>query len=212
MVKSQIFSCSPASRDCTGIPGDDACFSAFLVDSRLGKPSINSHIGEMQVGIVSWDGAGMDDLSHLRLINSPAGSTGRMIIEGLLSGKHLRPDQIMGNCNEVKTEDAVVSAVINGSVDAGISSAARAAESGLSFASLTRESHVLVIRKESLGDERILSLLHMVQSTEFRLSLGARYTTTRTGQVSDFPFGQALESVSSDEGIPDPGKGETTGL
>ena len=78
-----------------------------------------------------------------------------MIIDGLLSEKHLRPDQIKGNCNEVKTEDAVVSAVSNGIVDAGISSAARAAEAGLSFASLTRESHVLVIRKESLGDERI---------------------------------------------------------
>ena len=141
----------------------------------------------MQVGIVSRTGAGVADLSRLRIINSPAGSTGRMLIDQLLSEKDLHPDQIYGNFNEVKTENAVVSAVSNGIVDAGISSSALAAEAGLSFVPLIHESHVVVIRKESLEDERILTLLHMVQSPEFKQSLQGRYTTTWTGQINDFP-------------------------
>ena len=149
-------------------------------------PAVSVHIGQMQVGIVSRTGAGVADLPRLRIINSPAGSTGRMLIDQLLSEKDLHPDQIYGNSNEVKTENAVVSAVSNGIVDAGISSSALAAEAGLSFVPLICESHVVVIRKESLEDERILTLLHVVQSPEFKQSLQGRYTTTWTGQISGF--------------------------
>jgi len=158
----------------------------------------------MQAGIVSRTGAGVDDLPRLRMINSPAGSIGRMLIDQLLSEKEIHPDQIYGNSNEVKTENAVVSAVRNGIVDAGISSSALAAEAGLSFIPLICESHVLVIRKESLEDERIQTLLHMVQSPEFKQSLQGRYTTTWTGRISSFPLELPQVTISSDEGIPQP--------
>ena len=170
-------------------------------------PAVSVHVGQMQVGIVSRNGAGIADLSCIRLINSPAGSTGRMLIDQLLSGKDLHPDQIYGNFNEVKTENAVVSAVSNGIVDAGISSPALAAEAGLSFVPLLHESHVVVIRKESLEDERILTLLHIIQSPEFRQSIGTTYKTTRTGQINDFPHEHPRESDPLDEGIPDPETG-----
>jgi putative molybdopterin biosynthesis protein len=169
--------------------------------------AVSVHIGQMQVGIVSRNGAGTADLSRIRLINSPAGSTGRMLIEQLLSEKYLHPDQIYGNFNEVKTENAVVSAVSNGIVDAGISSSALAAEAGLSFVPLIHESHVVVIRKESLDDERILTLLHIIQSPEFRQSIGTSYKTTRTGQINDFPHEPPRETDPLDEGIPDPETG-----
>ena len=117
----------------------------------------------------------------------------------------LHPDQIYGNSNEVKTENAVVSAVSNGIVDAGISSSALAAEAGLSFVPLIYESHVVVIRKESLEDERIMTLMHVVQSPEFKQSLQGRYTTTWTGRISGFtPVNPPRETISSDEGIPQP--------
>ena len=165
--------------------------------------AVSVHIGRMQVGIVSRNGAGIADLSRIRFINSPAGSTGRMLIDHLLSEKDLHPDQIYGNFNEVKTENAVVSAVSNGIVDAGISSSALAAEAGLSFVPLIHESHVVVIRKESLEDERILTLLHIIQSPEFRQSIGTSYKTARTGQINDFPHEPPRETDPLDEGIPD---------
>lgn len=167
-------------------------------------PAVIVHIGRMKAGIVSRTGAGVDDLPRLRMTNSPAGSIGRMLIDQLLSEKEIHPDQIYGNSNEVKTENAVVSAVRNGIVDAGISSSALAAEAGLSFVPLICESHVLVIRKESLEDERIQTLLHMVQSPEFKQSLQGRYTTTWTGRISSFPLELPQVTISSDEGIPQP--------
>jgi putative molybdopterin biosynthesis protein len=125
----------------------------------------------VQVGIVSRIGAGMADLTHVRLVISPAGSTGRILIDQILTEKKLHPDQIYGNFKEVKTENAVVSAVSNGIVEAGICSSALATEAGLSFVPLIHESHVIVIRKESLEDERILTLQHMLQSPEFKQTL-----------------------------------------
>jgi putative molybdopterin biosynthesis protein len=170
-------------------------------------PAVSVHIGQMQIGIVSRTGADIADLTRIRLINSPAGSTGRMLIDQILSEKDLQPDQIYGNFNEVKTENAVVSAVSNGIVDAGISSSALAAEAGLAFEPLIHESHVVVIRKESLDDERILTLLHIIRSPEFKQSLPGMYTTTRTGQVWDFPHERSREAISSEEGTPGPDPG-----
>lgn len=182
------------------VPGINPVPELFLEPRDL--PAVSVHIGQMQVGIVSRTGAGVADLTHLRLITSPAGSTGRMLIDQLLSGKELHPDQIYGNFNEVRTENAVVSAVSNGIVDAGICSSVLAAEAGLSFIPLIHESHVVVIRKESLEDERILTLLSMLQSPEFKQSLKGMYTTTWTGRISDFSHEPPCEPLSLNNGIP----------
>jgi putative molybdopterin biosynthesis protein len=102
-------------------------------------PVISIHIGRMQMGIVSLTGAGMADLTHVSIVNSPTGSTGRMLIEQLLVAQEIHKDQIRGNLHEVKNEYAIVSAVRNGIAEAGICSLAYAADSGLSFVPVFQE-------------------------------------------------------------------------
>ncbi|MDG6257790.1 MAG: molybdopterin-binding protein [Methanomicrobiaceae archaeon] len=152
-------------------------------------PSVSIHIGQMQIGIVSRDGIRIEDLANTSLINAPRGSTGRMLLDKFLSAGDLRPDQIRGDFrNMKKTEHAVVAAVANGIADAGICSFALAADSGLSFTPVTLESHDILIRRESLDDERVRTLMHVMQSPEFThmLQTKGRYVTTRTGQIKDF--------------------------
>jgi putative molybdopterin biosynthesis protein len=164
-------------------------------------PAVTVHIGRMPVGIVSRTGAGIADLDHLRVVPSPQGSTGRILIDSLIAANDLGHDQIVLHSNAVKTEHAVISAVKTGIADAGICSAVLAREAGLGFVPLTHESHVLVARNESLEDERIRTLLQIVQSPEFRRSLEGCYNTAYTGKVEEFTAEACRVSVSRQEGI-----------
>jgi putative molybdopterin biosynthesis protein len=162
-----------------------------LEDSGTGHvwndtPAVTVHIGQMPVGIVSRTGAGIADLDHLRVVSSPQGSTGKILLDRLIAAKDLSRDQVVLNSNAIKTEHAVISAVNTGIADAGICSAVLAREAGLAFAPLTHESHVLVARNESFEDERIQTLLQVIQSPEFRRSLEGCYTTSCTGKVEEF--------------------------
>jgi putative molybdopterin biosynthesis protein len=152
---------------------------------------VSMHIGEMQVGIASRKDAGTVDLSHARLVNSPEGSTGALLLEQYLKSGDIRKDQITGGVREGKTEEAVAAAVRNGSADAGICSFALASDAGLSFVPLRNESHDIVIRKESLDDERVQILVRAIQSPWFKHRLTAQgwYITTRTGQTRDLQNG-----------------------
>jgi putative molybdopterin biosynthesis protein len=166
-------------------------------------PVVSIHIGQMQVGIVSRNGAAISDLTRIRMVNSPRGSTGRMLIDQLLSARGLQEDQILGGLNEVKSEHAVLSAVRNGSADAGICSLAIAADSGLSFMPIIHESHTIVIRKESLDDQRIKKLLQVIQSPEFKTLLQTKYwyKTTCTGKTWDLPNDTTGDSFTSIGGL-----------
>jgi putative molybdopterin biosynthesis protein len=172
-------------------------------------PAVSIHIGRMQVGIISRSGAGLADLTRVRLINSPTGSTGRMIIDQLLSAQEIHKNQIRGNLHEVKSEYAVVSAVRNGIADAGICSFAYAVDSGLPFVPVMTESHDIVIRKESLDDQRVQTLLRVVRSLEFKSRLQTKcwYTTTWTGRVRDVHNEVARDTHSGQEGSRSPDAG-----
>jgi putative molybdopterin biosynthesis protein len=150
-------------------------------------PGISIHIGEMQVGIASLKGAGKVDLGHARLVNSPEGSTGAMLLGQFLSSGDIRKEQIIEGTREVRSEQAVAEAVKNGSADAGICTSAAASDAGLSFAPLRSESHILVIRKDALDDGRVQALLQVAQSSGFRHRLAGQgwYDTTSTGRVRD---------------------------
>ncbi|HPA08278.1 MAG TPA: molybdopterin-binding protein [Methanoregulaceae archaeon] len=163
------------------------------------------HLGKMPVGIVSHTSAGSADLDHLRVVHSPKGSTGRILIDRLIAAKKIGHDQIVMNSNAVKTEHAVISAVKTGIADVGISSAVLAKEAGLAFVPLTHEFHVLVARKESLEDERIQVLLQIVQSPEFTRSLEEWYTTACTGKVEECTADSFQGNAFFRDGVVDPG-------
>lgn len=168
-----------------------------MFHSMRNLPGIEVHIGQMQMGIISWNGVDMADLGHTRLINPPMASSGRILIDKLLLERHIQSNQICGNSNLIKTENAIVAAVKNGDADAGICSFAVAADSGLIFEPIYSESHDIFIRKESLDDERMLNLLHVVQSEEFqhRLRMEGKYETTNSGQIKDLSSVQDGEVV-----------------
>ena len=169
-------------------------------------PAVTIHIGQMQIGVVSRNGTNMADLTGVRLANSPRGSTGRMLIDRFISEQTLHPDQIYGDSCLVKTEHAVIAAVRNGVADAGICSSALACDAGLSFVPITYESHDILVRKESIDDERILTLLHVIRSPEFKhqLQMKGRYNTTCTGQIGDDLHGPSGDFFSGEGWIPEP--------
>ncbi len=167
------------------IPGINPVPDWYLALRDL--PGVSIHIGQMQVGIASRKDAGKVDLPHAHLVDSPRGSMGAMLLERFLSSGDIQKDQIIWGVNEVKTEAAVAAAVKNGSADAGICSLALASDAGLSFVPLGNESHDIVIRKESLDDERVISLLRAIQSPWFKHRLTAQgwYSTASTGQIRE---------------------------
>ncbi len=187
------------------IPGLEV--NPCLSDGLKDVSAVALHIGRMQVGICSRTGAGTLDLANLRIANAPPGSTGRMVIDRLLTKHTINPDQVLGNGNSVKTDTAVISVVVNGKADAGICPAVLAREAGLAFVPITYESHVLVARNESLEDERIQTLLQILQSPEFRDSLDYCYDTTLTGKVEECNTGSMQEVSFLDNWISDSGGG-----
>jgi putative molybdopterin biosynthesis protein len=167
-----------------------------------GVDVVHIHLADAEQGIVSRNGITRDDLIKSRIINTKRGSTTRMVLDWLLSRDGIHPDQLAGYSREVKSPEAVVHAIRNGSADAGICSSSIATPSGLSFIPLVRETLDLYLRSESLDDIRIQRLMTVIKSPEYlgALEKNGRYLTDRTGQVRRaIPSGKQVPCSGSDK-------------
>jgi putative molybdopterin biosynthesis protein len=143
------------------------------------------HIATIEMGIVSRDGLGASDLTHIRFINTGKESPARRVLDALLAAEGVDPTQVNGYLQEVHGPPAVAAAVRNGFADAGISTSGLASASGLCFVPVAQEDYEIAVRRDMLSDPRITKLIALIRSPVYRelLEKSGGYSTNRTGVI-----------------------------
>jgi putative molybdopterin biosynthesis protein len=100
------------------------------------------------------------------MINRNAGSGTRILIDGLLRGKHLP-----GYSNQAKTHNAVAVAVAQGRADWGMAIGTVARQYGLGFLPLQPEHYDFVVPKERLDRPPVRRFIALLQDPAVRASL-----------------------------------------
>ncbi|MGB7789204.1 molybdopterin biosynthesis protein [Methanoregula sp.] len=138
------------------------------------------HIATIGHGIVSRDGLLPEDLTKVRFINTKSESPSRIVLDALLNARGIDATQVNGYSTEVSGPGAVAGAIRNGSADAGICTAGIAGSYGLQFVPFASEDYELAIRREMLADPRIMSLIALIRTPDYRAIL-----ETSGGYISD---------------------------
>ena len=157
-----------------------------------GVPSLLVQLVEREQGIMVLPGnpknvTTFEDLCRedVRFINRQRGSGTRVLLDYELKKRGLSPARIQGYRDEEYTHMNVAAAVLSGRADAGLGVRSAASALGLDFLSVGVEEYDLVIPCRYAQDERILALLDVIRSEEFRNTVAAMggYGTVRTGEI-----------------------------
>ena len=142
-------------------------------------------VARTELGIAAASDLDTDSLESLRFVNRPKGSAARILFDMWLEEQEIDTARLTGYEHEVRTPEAVVTAVGNGFADAGVCPAAMARDAGLRFTPLGYESCDLLIREECAEDEGVASLIRAARSPEFkeRLQSLERFRADRAGRT-----------------------------
>jgi len=129
---------------------------------------------------------GVEDLSRggVRLANRNPGSGTRVWLDARLRHESIDTGKIPGYEDTLSTHTAVASAIASGAADAGVGLRASAEALGLGFKPLFMERYDLVMRKDRLSDDALMTLLDSLSSRHLKRTLGAiaGYDTAHTGE------------------------------
>lgn len=132
----------------------------------------------------------ISDLRDLRrpgitMVNRQVGSGTRVLLDLKLQELGIRPDEIKGYTNAVKTHVEVANAVASGKADVGLAIATVTKGMELSFVPLLKERYDLVIPANKLGGEKIGLLLEIIKSRDFKNTIAELdgYDNSETGVV-----------------------------
>jgi molybdenum cofactor synthesis domain-containing protein len=130
---------------------------------------------------------GIGDLARpdVVFVNRQGGSGTRILLDYELARAGIQPEKVSGYGNEEYTHMNVAMAVASGAADAGLGIHAAAQALSLDFIPVARERYDLVIPSAYLEDEKILLLLDIIRSDEFKqkaLAMGG-YEVHETGNV-----------------------------
>jgi len=127
------------------------------------------------------------DLSRpaIKIINRQQGSGTRVLLDYELKKMGIAPNQVNGYEQEVNTHFEVAMAVVSGSADVGVGILSAAKMLNLTFIHLNNERYDLVIPRENLSAQPIVSLIEVIRSPEFKQSINQMggYDTKDTGKV-----------------------------
>jgi putative molybdopterin biosynthesis protein len=143
-------------------------------------------IAEVVLGIVSREGLGPDDLLTAKIINRTPGTSGRIVLDEILTQSGISPLSIHGYNWQARNEDAVTAAVTSGLADAGICTQKAAEASGLLFHPLAYDTYYLIIRDADVDDPLTAEVISEVKSTNFSeiLQEYGYYRTVHTGRIN----------------------------
>jgi molybdenum cofactor synthesis domain-containing protein len=130
---------------------------------------------------------GIGDLSRpdVVFVNRQGGSGTRILLDYELAKAGILPERVAGYGNEEYTHMNVAMAVAASAADAGLGIHAAAQALSLDFIPVARERYDLVIPTAYLKDEKILLLLDVIRSDEFKekaLAMGG-YEVHETGNL-----------------------------
>jgi putative molybdopterin biosynthesis protein len=117
-------------------------------------------------------------------INRQAGAGTRVLLDYHLERLGLSSERIKGYVMEEYTHTSVAVAVLSGVADVGMGVLAAARALGLDFVPVATEQYDLVIPEEFMGDEKIRTLLDVIQGPSFKervMALGG-YGVERIGR------------------------------
>jgi molybdate-binding protein/DNA-binding XRE family transcriptional regulator len=122
--------------------------------------------------------------ARARLVNRPAGSAARSLLDAELRRASLEARRLPGYERELAGQLDVARAIAQGFADAGIGSAAVAALCGLDFIPLCSESCVLLVPQTCLEHPGVAELLETLRSPAYRSDLEAMgpYDARRIGE------------------------------
>jgi putative molybdopterin biosynthesis protein len=132
---------------------------------------------------------GVEDLARggVRLANRNPGSGTRVWLDARLRHESIDTEKIPGYEDTLATHTAVASAIASGAADAGVGLRASAEALGLGFKPLFMERYDLVMRKDRLSDDALMTLLDSLSSRHLKRTLGAiaGYDTAHTGEEAE---------------------------
>ena len=165
---------------------------AVIGEHLKGVPVLLMRLVDREQGLMLPPGnplniRGIEDLARedVSFINRQRGSGTRVLLDWEMKRRSLRPGDIKGYENEEYTHMNVAVAVLSGRASAGLGVRAAANALGLDFIPVGVEEYDLVIPARYREDERMLALLDVVRSGEYKqaaLAMGG-YGTDRTGEI-----------------------------
>lgn len=122
---------------------------------------------------------------NIRFINRQKGSGTRVLLDYQLSQAGIQAQNINGYRNEEYTHMNIAQAVLSGRADAGLGVRAAANALDLDFIPIGYEEYDLAIPLKYMEDERLLALLEVIRSGEFKeiVEKMGGYSTAKTGEV-----------------------------
>ncbi len=123
-----------------------------------------------------------------RFVNRQVGSGTRMLLELMLADTHLSRNDIPGFESAEYTHSAVAAYIASGMADVGLGLKAAAVHFGLDFIPLVRERYFYALRREALENPLLGRVIGVLQSPQFRSTVGAidGYENTDTGRILSF--------------------------
>jgi putative molybdopterin biosynthesis protein len=179
----QMKNCHAAS---VTLPRTDNWQGTDFLGRIAGRDFVRVTVAEAELGLVSRDGLAMEDLDSARFINRPPGIPARILVDMLLDQNNIQAVTISGYENQARSEDNVITAIRNGSADAGICRKRTADKTGLSWLPLGYESYELVFPLTAMEDSTTAEILSILKYPQYRESIGrlGGYSTARTGSVT----------------------------
>jgi putative molybdopterin biosynthesis protein len=161
------------------------------VDKLLGQDIAVIRLVHRDQGLIVAPGnplglATIDDLCRpgLRYVNRQRGAGTRALLDYELAQRGIDPTDIPGYTREEHTHLAVAAAVSAGRADAGLGILAAARAFGLDFVPVAQEPYDLVLRADSLTDDRLAPLWTLLDRVDFRDKIEALggYSCAETGK------------------------------
>lgn len=130
---------------------------------------------------------GLQDLTRegVRFVNRQVGSGTRMLLELMLSGASLSPNDINGFENTEFTHSAVAAFIASGMAEVGFGVQTAAQRFGLEFIPLVQERYFFALPVAALEDPLVQQVVGILQSASFRAEVDALagYDATDTGKI-----------------------------
>ncbi len=130
---------------------------------------------------------GLQDLGRdgVRFVNRQIGSGTRMLLELMLAGASLSPNDINGFENAEFTHSAVAAFIASGMAEVGFGVQTAAQRFGLEFIPLVKERYFFALPATALDDPLVQQVIAILQSASFHDEVDALagYDATDTGKI-----------------------------
>src|SRR5690606_26046101 len=129
----------------------------------------------------------LQDLARpgVRFVNRQVGSGTRMLLELMLAGANISPNDIEGYPSNEFTHSAVAAYIASGMADVGVGVQTAADRFNLDFIPLVKERYFMALPIAMMDNPLIELVIKVVQSDNFRVAIDelAGYDSSNTGQI-----------------------------